>query len=142
MRRGGKRSCLKRCSRPSAVVSLSGDYSGMIFVKLRPARYSAGKIRGRRRWRSYRHTHGGRSLSGRKEEKVGRHGGRSIFLEGGSTHKGDGSLMQVEREGGDINHKTITKNTQGLETTNPDDLNTRIIQVKSQPFFIDNDALL
>ena len=68
------------------------------------------------------------------------------LLGGGITHKGDGSLMQVEREreeeGEDINHTIITQNTQGDETTNPDDLNTRIIQVKSQPSFIDNTTLL
>ena len=72
-------------------------------------------------------------MSGRKEEEVAHHGGRSIFLEGGSTHKGDGSLMQAEERGREKEEtsttRTTTKNTQGDETTNPDDLNTRIIQV-------------
>ena len=33
MRMGEKRSCLEGCSRPSAVIPLSGDYSGMILVE-------------------------------------------------------------------------------------------------------------
>ena len=70
-------------------------------------------------------------MSGRGEEEVARHGDRSIFLEGGSTHKGGGSLKQAEERGEEKTStiRTTTKNTQGDEAINQDDLNTRFIQV-------------
>ena len=84
-------------------------------------------------------------MSGGEEEEVARHGGCLIFLEEVAltkvmvTH----ASREREREREETSTTRQSQRTlQGEKTTNPDDLNTRIIQVKSQPSFIDNTALL
>ena len=84
-------------------------------------------------------------MSRGEEEEVARHGGRLIFLEEVALTKV--MVTHAIRERGRGREKTSTtrqshRTLQGDKTINPDDLNTRIIQVKSQPFFIDNAALL
>ena len=54
------------------------------------------------------------------------------------------ALKEMRSDGGrrEVGKEYINHNAQEIKQHNPDDLNTRFIQINNQPFFIDNGALL